>query len=227
VLLGGGLAVATLFFMGGSRVFQAGYAFDVRLDSASGLVVGAPVKFAGVDVGEVRSIRIQPEAARPWPVLLSVWVHDEVQLYADDRVLVGMLGILGEKYVEILPGPQRTQPLNAGATLTAQKTVTEVQLTQRLGRVLQGLETALNKLNALKLDARSLDTLQAQTVQTLKRAEALSQRLEQTADRVQDTLGPWQRVGEQLDTTLGALRRLTPWVAAGSVLLLLWSWLLR
>lgn len=214
VVLGLALATLLLFTVRNPRLFQQGYEIRVLIDSAGGLSQGTPVKFAGADVGEVQRIAIRsPLPPGEPPIELGLWLSRAVTLYADDRVLVGMLGILGEKYVELLPGPQRTQPLQPGDVLVAVSPITEAQMTQQLARTLEEFERALVKVNRLELDLEPWLALKAEVESSLQQANRMLDQLEQTAQRAQVLLEQWQEAGA------GASRWL-PWIAAAGVALL-------
>lgn len=76
-------------------------------DTVAGLEPKSPVRLAGVRVGTVDEIQLTPEGnAR---VIMSV--HEDVKIYPGASARVASLGLLGEKYVEILPGNTAAAPL--------------------------------------------------------------------------------------------------------------------
>lgn len=223
-----GLALATLllFTVRNPRLFQQGHEVFVLIDSAGGLSAGTPVKFAGADVGEVERIAIRsPLPPGEPPIELTLWLSQEVTLYADDQVLVGMLGILGEKYVELLPGPQRTHPLQPGEALIAVSPITEAQMTQQLARTLEEFERALVKVNRLEVDPEPWLALKAEVESSLQQANRMLDQLEQTAQRAQTLLEQWQEAGAGASRLWEEASRWLPWVAvAGVALLALMIW---
>ncbi|MDD5347649.1 MAG: MlaD family protein [Candidatus Omnitrophica bacterium] len=82
----------------------------------NGVKVGAPVKYAGVDVGQIREINIvsdtEEHATR---VELIGLVRKNIKIPADSQVWINTLGLLGEKYVDVIPGKDYTSfvPENA------------------------------------------------------------------------------------------------------------------
>src|SRR5262245_44755537 len=57
VLVTLGIALATLFLLGGRKLFQPTYTFESYFEeSVAGLDIGAPVRFRGVPLGEVSEI---------------------------------------------------------------------------------------------------------------------------------------------------------------------------
>ena len=221
VVLGLALATLLLFTVRNPRLLQQGYEIRVLIDSAGGLSVGTPVKFAGADVGEVQRIAIRsPLPPGEPPIELVLWISQGLTVYADDQVLVGMLGILGEKYVELLPGPQRTDPLQPGEALVAVSPITEAQMIQQLARTLEEFERALVRVNRLELDVEPWLKLKSEVEESLGAANRMLEQLEQTAQRAQALLQQWQEAGADAGRLWEEASRWLPWAAAAGVALL-------
>ncbi len=200
------------------RILRAGYEIRVLFDSAGGLLVGAPVKFAGVEVGEVVKIRIVSEgSSSPLArVELSLWLPDGLTVRSDDRVLIAMLGLLGEKYVEILPGPGSGRILQAGDVLEGAGVVSQLEFTQQFTHVLTRLEEMLNAASALVSDPQISQRIKS----TLEQAENLTKRLDKTTQQAEVLMRQWQQVGEKSSIAIDDLRQWAPWLALGMALLI-------
>jgi len=109
-----GMVILAIFILsiGGFKTWSSGYRINVNFNFVNGVKVGAPVRFAGVDVGEVKRIKLEfvPEENRS-NVRLIIWVRDIIKIPADSTVWVNTLGLLGEKYVEIIPGKDYANPV--------------------------------------------------------------------------------------------------------------------
>jgi len=105
VFLGGIILFIFILYIGKFRTWTAGYDVNVIFNFVNGVKVGAPVRFAGVDVGEVKKISFafKPEEGKT-KIKLACWVKKDVMIPCDSTVWVSTLGLLGEKYVEIMPG---------------------------------------------------------------------------------------------------------------------------
>jgi phospholipid/cholesterol/gamma-HCH transport system substrate-binding protein len=90
-----------IFIVGDLTVLfrKSGYSLSVTFDSAAGLDKRAAVKMAGVPVGYVKDIRLSRRQAE---VLMTI--YPDVEIPKDSRATFSALGLLGEKYIEILPG---------------------------------------------------------------------------------------------------------------------------
>ncbi len=80
-------------------------------DSVSGLTVGDPVKFRGVDVGTVKSMSIDPDNSRL--VLVDVRLRKETPVKTDTRASLALKGITGVVFIELNGGDPAAQTLLA------------------------------------------------------------------------------------------------------------------
>jgi phospholipid/cholesterol/gamma-HCH transport system substrate-binding protein len=80
-------------------------------ESVSGLTVGDPVKFRGVDVGTVKSINVDPDNTRL--VLVEVRLRKETPVKTDTRASLTLTGITGSVFIELNGGDPTAQTLLA------------------------------------------------------------------------------------------------------------------
>lgn len=107
-----------IFSIGDLEFFKPGYYIEVRFRFASGIDIGAPVRLAGVEVGEVKKIEIfYNEEIKKTQVALSVWLEKSTKVPQDSEAHINTLGLLGEKYLEILPGRDYSHLLADGDIL--------------------------------------------------------------------------------------------------------------
>jgi phospholipid/cholesterol/gamma-HCH transport system substrate-binding protein len=85
------------------------YPVQARFGSVSGLKEGAVVEIAGVQVGKVAAIRLQPDDYR---AVVEMAMDRGVQLSEDSIASIRTAGIIGDRYVNISPGgmPQSIAP---------------------------------------------------------------------------------------------------------------------
>ncbi|HOV91184.1 MAG TPA: MlaD family protein [Syntrophorhabdaceae bacterium] len=79
-----------------------GYDLTVYLENAGGLDAKSPVLIAGVEIGRIRSVKLEGYKA-----LIRFSVRDDVKIPADSVIAVRTQGVLGDKYLEILPGKDK------------------------------------------------------------------------------------------------------------------------
>jgi phospholipid/cholesterol/gamma-HCH transport system substrate-binding protein len=86
--------------LGNVELFGAsGYTVRAEFDSASGLSEGAPVEIAGVAVGRVERIALEGYRA-----VVTLRLRPGIRLQEDAIAGIKTKGLVGEKFVRILPG---------------------------------------------------------------------------------------------------------------------------
>ena len=107
-----GLIVLTFFTFRVSKwglIAEKGYRLTVDFDTAAGLEPKSDVKMAGVPIGKVEEIQLVGNRAR-----LVLRIHKGIPIPIDSVGTIQTQGLLGEKYVEILPGKDAQRNLPAG-----------------------------------------------------------------------------------------------------------------
>lgn len=117
------LATALFFYMsfqiGSFRLDLARYAhYSVGIKDVAGLAPKADIKIAGVKVGWVDAIRLLP---RDNTVELSLKILKEYVLYKNAQAIVRQEGMVGVKFLEIIPGNLEATRIEPGGALVYQK----------------------------------------------------------------------------------------------------------
>lgn len=99
VLAGGFLAYA-LSAVGGTSA-RGGYDLTASFRSVEGVNVGTDIRLAGVKIGTVGAITLDPESFQARTVLS---LDAAVPLPDDSAVVVATEGLLGGTFLEVLPG---------------------------------------------------------------------------------------------------------------------------
>ncbi len=81
-----------------------------RFSFTGGLESGAVVQMAGVPVGEVQSLKIVRTAEGRTGVEVVAGIDPEVVVPSDSEIVISTHGLLGTKYLEILPGTLGPKP---------------------------------------------------------------------------------------------------------------------
>lgn len=97
--LGGAAILAGIIsFMGAFQLGSGGYELKISYPQVSGLMPGHMVRYAGVQVGKVKDIAILPDK-----VEVIAEIEDKIQIPAGAGFTIGSDGIMGEKFVSIIP----------------------------------------------------------------------------------------------------------------------------
>ena len=115
-------------------------------DSVSGLAVGDPVKYRGVDVGTVKTMIIDPDNSRL--VLVDVRLRKETPVKTDTRASLAMKGITGVVFIELNGGDPAAKTLLA---VTPQDKVPEIPSEKTgLKAMLDDLPKLVEKFSAIE-----------------------------------------------------------------------------
>lgn len=103
--------------LGRMEVFSSkGFALSARFDSSSGLRPGADVELAGVPVGRVTAIRLDPDPMHT-QAIVEMKLDQDLHLSDDTMASIKTSGLIGDKYVSLSRGGSETE-LKPGATIT-------------------------------------------------------------------------------------------------------------
>ena len=186
IVAGFTLLMVFIFFIGDlSTALQPGQRLRVIFPSANGLTEGAPVQYAGVEVGKVRRLDFVflPGQASP-KVEVDVWLPASITVREDDEAAISTFGLLGEKYLEIAPGSGAGRVLGPDDRLLGKPPVSTDQIIERSDEVLNELKQTLEGINDLVGDSETHILLQ----------EAIKE--------ARDATRHWKILGERLNVAM-------------------------
>lgn len=107
------LAIATLLIWKSSLLLQAyGYELIGQFDNVSGLLPGAEIRYRGLRVGKVDRIIPSPEFIKVY-----FWVNSNVKITKGSKLKVVFDGLVGEKYISIIPNTKEKTLIKSGTIL--------------------------------------------------------------------------------------------------------------
>ncbi|MCK4738686.1 MAG: MCE family protein [Deltaproteobacteria bacterium] len=139
------IGIAILVYMsikvsGGLEFGGEGYELYVNMPSAIGLDLDAAVRVAGVEVGRVKKIELEDNKAK-----ITLKIQPHVIIGADFSVALKSKGLLGERYVELIPGSPGSPTLMHGDRLTRITSYTDIET---LVTVLNNVATDLKDITS-------------------------------------------------------------------------------
>lgn len=199
------LAGAIIIMGQKTKLFTATSSLNITMDNVMGLKVGAPVWLAGVDVGVVEDIRFKdPRKSNEVQIAMEVDREALKKIGPDSRITIKTRGLMGEKYVDIVPSQNfydtpgnnfRGQSVNTLDDVAQKAGVTFEKLNGIVDDIRQGKGT----LGKLATDT----TLYTNTVQL----SAELRELTATINRGQGSLGRFARSNEPYDKLMSILSR--------------------
>jgi phospholipid/cholesterol/gamma-HCH transport system substrate-binding protein len=139
VILGG-----FIILLGGVDFWAEYDQYNIRFTSIKDLTPGRPVKFAGLGVGRVLSLKLDPEAKGK--VRVVVGVEKGFPLYEGTRAQISQKGLVGDNYVllelEGEPGPR----MSPGAYIPQHHAMSMNEVVESVGEMLDSLKPKLENV---------------------------------------------------------------------------------
>lgn len=138
ILVGGAVLAAAIGFVvytgqtTGFATSTTGYPLTASFRSIEGVNVGTDVRLAGVKIGTVTNIALNPQTFR---ADTTFTVSDGIEIPDDSAVVVSSEGLLGGNFVEIVPGGS---PFNLEPGTEIEDTQSSVSLVSLLLKFVSG-----------------------------------------------------------------------------------------
>jgi len=117
------------------------YEIYAVVDNVSGLNVNSPVCIAGVNVGRVEKISLENGKAK-----LTMAIRPNIKVKVDAHLYVRSYGMLGTKYIDIVPGksPEVIEPY--GMVINTSPVVNVERLIERLSSIVNAIRGNLKEI---------------------------------------------------------------------------------
>jgi phospholipid/cholesterol/gamma-HCH transport system substrate-binding protein len=169
-----------LFFVSGVYLFRSGYTVDVIYDYVSILNKGAPVRMAGVRIGEVSKVDLffdkQKQNNR---VKIKLFIEKGVEIRENYEFTIRGTHILSEPHVEITPKPGAFPLLHKGSVLEGVPLVAVEELMDRAHEALDHLSSLSGSLSdslkspdgSMHLSFQNIESSSASLAKVLEKVE--------------------------------------------------------
>jgi phospholipid/cholesterol/gamma-HCH transport system substrate-binding protein len=144
------LAVLIFFMSGTGGWFTHKINLRSYVDNAGGLREGAPVRLAGVDIGNVTGIRIvQGKPQTPVEITMKVNTKYSFNLRKDSVIMLNTAGILGETYVDVDSSAAKGPEAIDGDVLAAKEQPDIQDVVRASQGTLQNIDTLLKRVDRI------------------------------------------------------------------------------
>lgn len=138
-------------FVLGNFSLSGGYTIYVDYDYSGNLQTGAPVKVAGIKVGKIEDVRfmggkLDESTGRRVYVRVEAWIENRAKnsIRQDAEFFINTAGVLGEQYLEIVPGRNWTDgPIAPGSKVVGRNPPRTDLVLSRLYDVFDSLSQVL------------------------------------------------------------------------------------
>ena len=168
------LLVVGILWLGGFSFGENRYVFSIMFTEVAGLVAGDKVTVAGLDAGEILSLKLAPFGK----VVAEVEVDNDIRIPIDSRISVASYGLIGAKVISVRPGGSDVY-IEEGAVVQGVYEKGLGDVVHEMGEALTGIQAVLKSADEILTDQEGKDLVK----QALVNANAASFDLKQaTAD---------------------------------------------
>jgi phospholipid/cholesterol/gamma-HCH transport system substrate-binding protein len=154
-----------------TRLFEPRYTIHAEFTEVGGLVEGATVRLAGVQIGRVSDVQLANEPGGKVRVELNIARRYSNRIRRDSIARIETQGLLGDKIIEITVGTAGAPPLQAGESIAAR------EATDLAGVISSGAETVKNVGVAVETFRRTAETFnEAKIIEDLAATSATARK---------------------------------------------------
>ncbi|MEQ9620010.1 MAG: MlaD family protein [Deltaproteobacteria bacterium] len=202
------ILIAFLLF-GEQRFFEKSYTLTTSFKNTAGLIKGAAVRLSGVRIGAVTNIDFaqHPVGDKTINVVMKVNKEGMERLNPDARATIKTEGLLGDKYVEIVPGEE--PPLARLPDTLAIESQTPVEFTSIIGQSgdllanIISISESLDKIVKGFGEDENIKNISKTIASVKASSEAIQENLEaiKKSNGILNTMiyGPKDRSGKKID----------------------------
>lgn len=192
--------LGTIYALGArARLFESRYTIYADFIQVAGLVEGATVRLAGIQIGRVSNITLSSEPGGKVRVAMSVATRYGNRIRKNSIARIATQGLLGDKIVEISVGTAETPAVRAGEALVSQDPFEITDAVAQSAETIKGI-TALAE--SLRKTAETLNQsgLIEDAAATVRTARALADSLGKDASAtLKSARGVTERAGRLVD----------------------------
>ena len=142
--------------VGEFKFSNKGYMVKVYFKNIDGVDKNAPVRLNGMEVGEVKDVRIiySPETKME----LTLRINEGVKLRQDTKANVRNLGLFGEKFIGLTTGDNTSPFLEPGSSIWGEEPMDFEKLLVKGDKIADNLEGITQNINErLKINSQAID----------------------------------------------------------------------
>src|SRR6185437_561097 len=153
VLAGLVLMISTLYVIGrNENIFGSHFVLRSRFRNANGLIPGDNVRFAGLQAGTVKTVRVIDDTT----IEATLLIDEEMKPFIHRNALasIGTEGLIGNKVIDITPVAGRASQVQQGDRLPSQQVVSTEDMLRTLDKagtnivaITQGLKFTVERIN--------------------------------------------------------------------------------
>lgn len=208
VILGFVFLTLVLFFVSGVYLFRPGYSVNVLYEYVSILNKGAPVRMAGVKIGEVSAVSLFHDPAKSKTrVRIKLFIEKGVEIRENYEFSIRGTHILSEPHIEITPKPGDFRVLRKGDTVEGVALVAVEALIDRAHEIMSQLAATLKSFTGGTGDEGTIKDLRIMIKNLSDLSAALNSSSNGSGSDLKQSLANIESTSASLSEILGKVRK--------------------
>ncbi len=210
VIIGLALFIGTIYFVGKQKnLFGSTFHLKSQFKTVSGLKEGNNVRFSGINIGTVNSIKLITDTS----VLVELLIRKEVQQFikSDATASIGSDGLMGDKVITIAPG-------NGSGTQVKNNDIISSESPVEMADIMNSLKTSVDNAGIITAQLATFTSSMNNGKGALSKLvsdETFSNSLQSTLTNLQTSTNQFSKfttdlnqgnLGEKLDSTMSNLQ---------------------
>ncbi|MBI4830568.1 MAG: MCE family protein, partial [Candidatus Lindowbacteria bacterium] len=129
------------------NIFERRYEITGMFDSVGGLLPGAEVHLAGINVGYVEEIKFSAE--NKVEVVMSVSRSQMERIRLDSIATIRTMGVMGDRYVEISVGNEKEPVIQPGGAIRTEQALEISEFLESARPALRNLENTIKNISVM------------------------------------------------------------------------------
>ncbi len=189
VIVGFILLTLVLFFVSGVYLFRPGYSINVLYEYVSILDKGAPLRMAGVRIGEVSNVKLYfDEAQKKNRVEVKLFVEKGVEIGENYQFKIQGTHILSEPHIEVTPVPGATRFLTDGSVVDGVSPVPVEELVNRANEISDHIAAMLTKFREGVADTGTIEDLRLMVKNFAELSSALNTSVQGSGNELRQSI---------------------------------------
>jgi phospholipid/cholesterol/gamma-HCH transport system substrate-binding protein len=141
------------------RLATKNYEITVIFSDVGGIVRDADVLYGGISVGKVRDITLDQTGILKVNVKLDL--YESVKIRKDAKFIINQSGLLGDRYIDVVPQSATADFLNPGDTVNGTSSMDLTEAIHQFAGTIDRVDKAIQRIDETVLSRQSLDHIDA------------------------------------------------------------------
>jgi phospholipid/cholesterol/gamma-HCH transport system substrate-binding protein len=148
--------IVMIFMLGNIQdYFKPRRMLRIVFNFTGGMEVGAPVRYAGLDIGSVRDIELLGDDKVQDRVAVVAEINPKITIKKNSVAMIKTSGLMGGLYIDVRPGTQSSPPLGKGEELIGQDSFEIAKIGDMATEVIMEIRRFTKLTEEIVVDAKS------------------------------------------------------------------------